>query len=140
MHTLLLKLLAALVALLLLSAAPALANVDRPMQSHPSPDTLAGQCSANGGSFHEETQLGIHMYGCDKQNCDGKGGTCSVNCGDKGCTGSTPAIIVNANIRMILQNGSLVNHLYAPDDGSATPSHDPGTPAPAGVPGAPSFL
>ena len=130
MRHLLLKLLATLAALLILSAAPAFANVDRPMQSHPSAGELSGQCTANGGSFNESNDMGIHLYSCSKSNCDGKGGTCSVNCGDKGCTGNTPAIIVNANIRMILQNGSLVNHVYAPDEGSATPNHPSGPAVP----------
>src|SRR5690242_5203109 len=102
MRTVPLKLLATLAALLILGAAPAFANVDRPMQSHPGAGELHTACDANGGSFSESNDMGIHLYSCSKSNCDGKGGTCSVNCGDKGCTGNTPAIIVHANIRMIL--------------------------------------
>jgi len=141
MHHLLLKLLTALLALMLLGATPSFAEHIQPMSAHPSASSLAGSCAANGGSFSESNDLGFHNYSCTKSNCDGKGGTCSVNCGDKGCTGVTPMLLGNANIRMILQAGSLVNHIYADDDGSQTPNHPTGTPAPAApVPGAPSFL
>jgi hypothetical protein len=135
MSRLLVNLLATALALLILGAAPAFANVDRPMQSHPSPGQLADACSANGGSFSESTDLGFHSYSCSKEDCDGKGGTCSVNCGDLGCTGNTPARIVRANLRMILQNGARVNHLYLGSEGSATPNHG-AAPAPA-APAAP---
>ena len=98
-------------------ASPSFANVDRPMQAHPGAGELAAACGANGGSFTEGNELGFHSYSCTKSNCDGKGGSCSVNCGDKGCTGSTPSRIVHANLRMLLNDGELVNHVYAPSEG-----------------------
>ena len=126
-----------LLALFAFGAAPSFANVERPMQSHPSPETLAGQCSANGGTFNESTDLGVHSYGCTKSNCDGKGGECRVSCGDTGCAGSTPAIVVKATIRMLLQNGSLVNHLYTESEGPSPNQSGGGKPAPGATAPAP---
>jgi hypothetical protein len=51
-----------------------------------SESSLKQSCEAAGGSSWS-TGGG---YGCTKDNCDGKGGTCGVQCGKSGCTGVTP--------------------------------------------------
>jgi hypothetical protein len=50
------------------------------------------------------------MYGCVKENCDGKGGTCSVECFDPlTCWSTTPAQMVNPTTLMgLLQAGDMV--------------------------------
>jgi hypothetical protein len=52
-------------------------------------DSLQSSCSQAGGTFSTNSS---GYYGCEKKNCDGKGGTCEVHCsdGDKNCTGTTP--------------------------------------------------
>jgi len=46
-------------------------------------------CSKAGGAFQVHSDGG--GYGCVKQNCDGKGGNCEVQCNNNnGCTGQTP--------------------------------------------------
>ena len=69
-------------------------------------------------------------YGCKKENCDGKGGTCSVECTDPHhCLGTTPAQIVGPSTLLgLLQNGKRV--LRAPGTGGG--SLKSGTPAPDG--------
>ena len=48
---------------------------------------LLGACQKAGGTF-ESTD---GAFSCHKENCDGKGGRCSVTCGKNGkCTGATP--------------------------------------------------
>jgi hypothetical protein len=50
---------------------------------------IGSACKSAGGTFvpHADGQ----GYGCDKKNCDGKGGTCRVSCDTAGqCNGSTP--------------------------------------------------
>src|SRR5689334_11138803 len=56
------------------------------------PTQLYAACQKAGGDF--STAPGT--YGCNKNNCDGKGGTCSVACGtaDHKCVGSTPGHLV----------------------------------------------
>jgi hypothetical protein len=52
-------------------------------------DSLQSTCSSAGGTFSTNS---TGYYGCEKKNCDGKGGTCEVHCADstKSCTGVTP--------------------------------------------------
>ena len=51
------------------------------------PVGLGRACSGAGGNFHS----GNTGYSCVKENCNGKGGTCAVLCGNNGkCTGHTP--------------------------------------------------
>lgn len=54
-----------------------------------SKDSLAGSCEAAGG-----TSIGFSGggYGCTKNDCDGKGGTCAVHCNKSGCYGHTPIV------------------------------------------------
>lgn len=99
-----------LLSLLFAFAAPAQAEVTRPMQSHPSSSELASACGAAGGSFVDNTDIDpLGGYQCTKSNCDGKGGNCTVSCGDKGCSGTTPTRINKAlSLVGILQNGNMV--------------------------------
>jgi hypothetical protein len=51
--------------------------------------SLQASCDKAGGTFSTNS---TGYYGCEKKNCDGKGGICEVNCSDSGktCTGVTP--------------------------------------------------
>ena len=56
-------------------------------------NSLANSCQAAGGQSWGSAG---GAYGCTKNNCDGKGGTCGVQC-DKGkCHGVTPIVAGNA--------------------------------------------
>lgn len=71
---------------LLLMCFPSSANVVRPLASHPGADDLAAAC----GKAVTWQQGG--GYACTKENCDGKGGHCTISCSDEGdCMGSTPS-------------------------------------------------
>ncbi len=49
---------------------------------------IKSTCADSGGSFYSN----LDGYGCVKQNCDGKNGTCTVGCDSSGnCLGQTPA-------------------------------------------------
>ena len=98
-----------LLSLLLAFAAPAQAET-RQMAAHPSSSELASACGAAGGDFVDNTDVDPNGgYGCTKHNCDGKGGTCSISCGTKGCAGTTPSRIITGHSFVgILQNGSEV--------------------------------
>jgi len=133
---------------------PVLAEKTRPISgTHMATDVLDA-CNASGGKFDvgKDENGDVVTYGCNKSNCDGKGGDCSVTCGADShtCVGSTPKIMVSATLLMLLQNGDNVNHSYGLSEGSSTPDHsnhsdppltdnqpgkvsDPGkTPAPGG--------
>jgi hypothetical protein len=47
---------------------------------------VQGACKSAGGSFWSNSS----GYGCSKNNCDGKGGTCDVICHEGKCVGVTP--------------------------------------------------
>ena len=50
---------------------------------------LGNACTNVGGA--PTTGIGGGGYGCKKENCDGKGGTCTVKCTKEGvCEGTTP--------------------------------------------------
>lgn len=53
-----------------------------------SPSELSATCGQMGGEFTTSSS----GYTCEKKNCDGKGGNCSVNCtvGASKCVGVTP--------------------------------------------------
>ncbi|HVY43872.1 MAG TPA: hypothetical protein VG966_12630 [Hyphomicrobiaceae bacterium] len=110
---------------------------------------VLGACKKAGGVFSDDDG----GYGCTKNNCDGKGGSCTVGCTrDEQCKGSTPKIMVGkVTILMLLQNGSNVDHsvvLAEPNHGSPAPPSDAASRgavagSPAGGPtvgGPPSFL
>lgn len=101
-------LLCLLLATALASALPAQANVIRPMAAKPGVGELRQACSSAGGTFSVHADGG--GYGCEKKDCDGKGGTCIVACdNNNNCNGSTPTRLVNpATLIGILQNGSEV--------------------------------
>jgi hypothetical protein len=84
-------------------------------------------CNAAGGKFDvgKDENGDVVTYGCNKSNCDGKGGDCSVTCGAEShtCVGSTPKIMVSATLLMLLQNGDNVNHSYGLSEGASTPDH-----------------
>lgn len=60
-----------------------------PLGKHSVAD-IRSSCSKAGGSFSVHPDGG--GYGCIKNNCDGKGGTCTVACDNKtnDCYGTTP--------------------------------------------------
>jgi hypothetical protein len=99
-----------LLTLLVAFAAPARAEVTRPMSSHPSSSQLASACGAAGGDFVDNTDVDPNGgYQCTKSNCDGQGGKCTVSCGTKGCAGTTPSRIVKPMTLIgLLQNGNEV--------------------------------
>jgi len=77
----------------LVADAASAANKIRPLQNKYSRAALQSACSAGGGTFSSAADGG--GYGCYRQNCDGKGGLCSIGCDNRGnCYGSTPAILV----------------------------------------------
>ena len=103
-------------ALFSLGATPSFAEVKQPMQTHPGPGDLSGECTANGGSFYDDTADG-GAYGCDKFNCDGKGGTCSVSCGSASCTATTPGRLVG-NLSFVHLFDAVHTPLPPLDDGA----------------------
>src|SRR5262249_45199923 len=76
----------------------------RPMQTHPSPDSLLATCRQQGGTYTE----GPGHYSCAKQ-CTSNAG-CSVNCTSDGCKSRTPARIAptgrDVGVEDILNAGS----------------------------------
>jgi len=64
------------------------ANVIRPLEKKYGIVAIRGACANAGGSFSGGAG---GSYACTKENCDGKGGTCVVDCKSDGtCKGSTP--------------------------------------------------
>lgn len=54
---------------------------------------VAGACADADGEFFPSSPPGQGDYSCIKQNCDGKGGYCGVECNKgKECTGATPSL------------------------------------------------
>jgi hypothetical protein len=106
--------LAFLAVLSMMLIAPASAEVTRPMSAHPTSGELKTACGNAGGDFVDNTDIDPNGgYSCTHQNCDGKGGNCTVSCGTKGCAGTTPAIIsFPVTLLGLLQNGNMVNHTY----------------------------
>ena len=100
--------------LYLAAALPASADVVRPLSGKISVGELRGACSSAGGSFVVHADGG--GYGCMKENCDGKGGTCHVACdNNNNCNGSTPTRINKAlTLVGILQDGNTVVRDPAP--------------------------
>jgi hypothetical protein len=98
---------------------------------------LKSTCDKVGGTFGPTDGGG---YYCDKHNCDGKGGSCTVTCGETACYGITPrAFARNQTLNSLLQNGDRVPHdldpaptdlLVAPGEGSAAARAAPADPAP----------
>lgn len=111
-----LRILTAFIACLLL-VSPAFAFK---MDTHPSRNRLEKTCLNAGGTYSD----GPRGYRCDNENCDKKGGTCTVKCTDNGpCEGSTPKVIsIPVTLFGILQNGDNVLHERQPLDlkGSAS--------------------
>ena len=139
MHRSSLLALAGLTLTLLLPAAPAYAGRTNTMHIHP--HVLWSICGAVGGHFWSDG----NGYGCDKPDCDGKGGICFIVCeGGGGCSGSTPLTgHPRLTIYGLLQGGDNVNHHYEPQEGPSGPkSSQPDAPdaQPDPTPGAPSFL
>jgi len=89
------------------------------------PTQLYAACQKAGGDF--STAPGT--YGCTKDNCDGKGGTCAVACGtvDKKCVGMTPGrIVVNETLPEFLTAAHVAPLLLPMGDDAGTPSHGTG--------------
>ncbi len=84
------------------------ANKVKPLANH-GPADVAQACSSSGGKYWSHAN---GSYGCYKANCDGKGGTCSVDCNkNHECTGYTPIVAggagggLNPNLTDILKGG-----------------------------------
>lgn len=116
---------------LLFAATPSFAEQQRKL-ARVSASQLKSACDKAGGTF----ETVVDQFSCQKENCDGKGGICSVVCDGKGCSGSTPeALHGNQTLISLLQNGSMVLHDIEP-----TPSGSLASPseATAGAPTAPT--
>ena len=91
---------------------------------------IARACQSAGG-----TPFGIAgvSYGCKTENCDGNGGTCSVECTDpQHCLATTPTrIVVPTTLLGLLQNGDAI--VRAPGGGAESLSEPGETPGPAPV-------
>lgn len=62
-----------------------------PLQGKYNRQQVADACGNAGGRYWSN----LDGYGCDKQNCDGKGGYCGVSCKNDGtCEGGTPQQLV----------------------------------------------
>ncbi len=78
-----------------------------PLADHGAAD-VAKACAASSGTYWSHAN---GTYGCYKENCDGKGGTCSVDCKNGKCTGYTPVVAggagrrLNPNLTDILKGG-----------------------------------
>ncbi|EZQ17830.1 hypothetical protein CF98_33390 [Halopseudomonas bauzanensis] len=92
--------------LFLVGTLPAQADAIRPLSQKVSAAQLSSACSQNGGNFSLHEDGG--GYGCRKDNCDGKGGTCQIACTNDGvCHGQTPSRVTTINLNSILQNGGM---------------------------------
>lgn len=126
----------ALLALLFAAATPSFAEEQRPV-AHVSATQLKSSCDKAGGTFDAFED----QFRCDKKNCDGKGGNCSVVCDGKSCYGITPnALRGNQTLISLLQNGDMVLHdiepmstgsLASPSEGTTPAPTAPINPAPA---------
>jgi hypothetical protein len=113
-------------------AAPAVAETRR-LASTVSESQLKAACDKAGGDFVGSSGGG-DGYFCAKSNCDGKGGTCLVDCNAAGsCTGTTPMQLTSSQTLLsILQNGDLVSRHYDPvttagtGGGDSSSTTDPG--------------
>lgn len=104
------SLLVSLLSIVLLSlqaANPALAETRK--IASVSQSQLKSACDKAGGLFSGSPGPGT-SYDCIKENCDGKGGTCSVSCTSGGsCEGTTPTTLVGPQTLLsLIQNGDLV--------------------------------
>lgn len=97
-----------IVLLSLLAAAPIQAETRR--IASVSQSQLKSACDKAGGLYSPSD--GTNTYDCIKDNCDGKGGQCSVSCTSGGsCTGTTPTTLVGGQTLLgLLQNGDMVFH------------------------------
>jgi hypothetical protein len=95
-----------IVLLSLLTAAPVQAETRK--IASVSQSQLKSACDKAGGLFSPSE--GTSSYDCIKENCDGKGGTCSVSCTSGGsCEGTTPTTLVGPQTLLsLIQNGDLV--------------------------------
>lgn len=104
------------------------------------PEAVIAACAKAGG----EPYAG-QGYGCVKENCDGKGGTCTVACDSStgGCTGHTPGRIVAPPGKFDLVKILKFSPAGPPRDGLLEPGpgasphgpSGPGAPKPATPPG-----
>lgn len=103
-----------------------------------SESSLLGSCNQAGGKFtNSGSTYNNQSYGCEKKNCDGKGGDCVVTCDTKTqeCYGHTPARTVPPDRRNVfgILNSAPNKASGPPDSGPLGPS-SPGSPAsPSGV-------
>lgn len=97
-----------------------------------SESSLKAACGNAGGEFTSNA---------DGYGCRGKGGSVICARGAKECAGITPLTVLPPKLTLLglLQNGSNVNHSYAPSEDSTTPSHSTEAAPPSGGPiGAPT--
>lgn len=103
---------------------PALADTRfTPLQTKIGVSDLRSTCSKVQGSF--DVSPDGKGYSCTKQNCDGKGGNCTVACdNNNNCTGATPARLVGPTTLIgLLQNGDRVLRGLS-TGGTGSPSGD----------------
>ena len=108
-----------LLTLLFAAATPSVAEMRQIAKV--SESRLQSTCDKVGGTFGPTDGGG---YYCDKANCDGKGGSCTVTCSQTECYGITPrALARNQTLNSLLQNGDRVLHDLdpAPTDSLVTP-------------------
>jgi hypothetical protein len=89
------------------------------------PTQLYAACQKAGGDF--STAPGT--YGCTKQNCDGKGGMCSVACGtvDKKCVGATPGhLVANVTLNEFLTAAHIAPLVTSAEDTGGSAQGGPG--------------
>lgn len=113
--------LTACLVVVLLAPAAARAEASRLSGAY-GPADIERACRSAGG-----TPIGIAgvSYGCKTENCDGKGGTCSVECTDpQHCLATTPTrIVVPTTLLGLLQNGDMV--VRAPRGGGGSLRNSP---------------
>jgi hypothetical protein len=84
--------------------------------------TVQAACTSAGGDFRSN----IGNFSCTKENCDGKGGSCSVNCGtttsgDTNCVGTTPRRTAGGSLKL----GSVLGTLKGTAVGAGVGKRDP---------------
>ena len=130
-----------LLTLLLATALPAQAEI-RSLSTKVGVGDLRMACSSAGGTFSVHPDGG--GYGCEKKNCDGKGGDCIIACdNNNNCNGQTPSrTITPTTLVGILQNGNPVvrDPIVTGGTSSLSSPGDASTAAAAPTPPAPIFL
>lgn len=129
-----------ILAVALLAAGTAHAETKTRLSGAYGPADIERACQSAGG-----TRTGVaEMYGCVKENCDGKGGKCSVECFDPlTCWSTTPTQMVSPTTLIgLLQAGDMVvrDHRPTTSPGSLSDKGPAGAAAAPPAPKAEPFL